>query len=213
MIRAGQRLQEERLSKGLSLDDVARATKIRVSFLQAIEKGDYQKLPSSAYVRGFVRNYAEYLGLSKRDILALFRREFDEEQVFRVLPESMSKKEDFPLRRVRMGQTIFGILSVVAILALYILYQYRFAFLNPPLTVLTPKEHAVVTDSQVVVSGQSDVHASIFVDDQPVVLDSDGAFKKALDVLPGDTTIRVVAKNRFGRQTGIERHIRVKNGE
>ncbi len=50
MITAGQKLYEERIRRGLTLEEIARATKIRSSFLSAIEKGEYKKLPSSAYI-------------------------------------------------------------------------------------------------------------------------------------------------------------------
>ncbi len=42
----GQRLREKRLKKGLTIEDIAKATKIRIGFLQAIENSDYKKLPS-----------------------------------------------------------------------------------------------------------------------------------------------------------------------
>src|SRR3989344_231387 len=113
MIRTGQKLRDERIRRGLSIDDVAKATKIRSSFLLAIEKGDYSKLPSSAYVQGFVRNYAEYLGLSKREVLAIFRREFDEEKVFRVLPEGMVKSSDVARIPFRIHHTALIVVFLI----------------------------------------------------------------------------------------------------
>ena len=80
MIYVGEKLYEERVKKGYSLDEVSKATKIRSSFLLAIEKGEYKKLPSSTYVHGFVRNYARFLGLPEHEILALFKRQYDEDK-------------------------------------------------------------------------------------------------------------------------------------
>lgn len=56
----------KRGKKGLSINDAADATKIRMSFISAIERGEYKKLPSGAYIQGFVKNYIEFLGLPKR---------------------------------------------------------------------------------------------------------------------------------------------------
>ena len=64
MIKAGEKLQEARLSKGLTLEDVSKSTKIKISYLEFIENGEYEKLPSVSYAHGFVRNYAKFLGLS-----------------------------------------------------------------------------------------------------------------------------------------------------
>ncbi|MGH2637780.1 MAG: helix-turn-helix domain-containing protein, partial [Rhabdochlamydiaceae bacterium] len=71
------------------MEEIAAAIKIRPEFLSAIEKGDYQHLPSPAYASGFVTNYAAYLGFPKRETLALFRREFDEQKAYKVLPRGM----------------------------------------------------------------------------------------------------------------------------
>src|ERR1051326_7290810 len=105
MVPVGQRLQQERIKKGLSIDEIARATKIRPNFISALEKGNYKKLPSSAYVQGFIKNYAEYLGLPKKEILALFRREFDEREFIGVLPESFAKNKKPPFSGFRLHST------------------------------------------------------------------------------------------------------------
>src|SRR6266446_1412810 len=116
MVTVGERLRKERLRKRLSLDDIARGTKIRHQFLEAIEDGQYNKLPSTAYAQGFVRNYAEYLGLSSREILALFRREFDEEKMYRVLPEGFTRQNGFLVKRFKIQQTAIGVVVLFIII-------------------------------------------------------------------------------------------------
>ncbi len=51
MVRIGQKLHETRVKKGLSLEDVSAATKIRPTFLAAIERGEYHKLPAASYAK------------------------------------------------------------------------------------------------------------------------------------------------------------------
>src|SRR3989344_7397696 len=114
MIHAGERLLEERIKKGLSLDEVAKATKIRPTFLSYIEKGEYKKLPSGTYAHGFVRNYAKFLDLPENELLALFKREYDEEKFIKVLPEGLAKKEDFALSKIKLGKT-FKLLILIFI--------------------------------------------------------------------------------------------------
>ena len=63
LVDIGHRLREARESRGLSLDDVERATKIRVRHLDALEEERFELLPGDAYVRGFLRTYADFLGL------------------------------------------------------------------------------------------------------------------------------------------------------
>ena len=82
------------------MEDVAKATKIKSQFLSYIEKGNYQKLPSASYAHGFVSNYARFLGLPDEEILALFRREFDEDKAYRVLPKGLEEREEFPIVKI-----------------------------------------------------------------------------------------------------------------
>src|SRR5258708_508503 len=100
MVRLGQRLKEERTLKNLTIDEVAKATKIRPQFISAMEQGNYKNLPSKAYAHGFVKNYISFLGLSMRDSLAMFRREFDEKEYVDVLPESFTKQKNIPLNKI-----------------------------------------------------------------------------------------------------------------
>jgi cytoskeletal protein RodZ len=59
----GSELRAARLQKELSLDEVEQELRIRAKFLGAIEAGDYSLLPSQVQARGFLRNYAQFLGL------------------------------------------------------------------------------------------------------------------------------------------------------
>ena len=56
-------LKEIRESCGLNIGDVSRATCIYSGYLKAIEEGDFSKIPADVYARGYIRGYANYLGV------------------------------------------------------------------------------------------------------------------------------------------------------
>ena len=60
----GQRLKAAREAQKLTLEKVFQATRIRVPYLQALEDDDLSVMPSPVQARGYLRNYAEYLGLN-----------------------------------------------------------------------------------------------------------------------------------------------------
>lgn len=62
-IQIGTTLRKAREELGVTLDDVEDETKIRKRYLVALEREDYESLPSSMYARGFLKTYANYLGL------------------------------------------------------------------------------------------------------------------------------------------------------
>src|SRR5882757_7613227 len=70
-----ERLYAARERKGVDLYRAERDTKIRARYLGALERGDYKELPGPVYTKGFLRNYALYLGLDPEEILVLWRRE------------------------------------------------------------------------------------------------------------------------------------------
>jgi cytoskeletal protein RodZ len=55
-------------AKGVDLYRAERDTKIRARYLGALERGDYKELPGAVYTKGFLRNYALYLGLDPEDV-------------------------------------------------------------------------------------------------------------------------------------------------
>ncbi len=209
MVKLGQRLHTLRVQKKLTLEEVSQAIKIKPIFLSAIEKGEYNKLPSPAYAQGFVRNYAIYLGLSKAEITALFKREFDEKKAYKVLPDSLVKQEEFPLQRLRFQQSLLLAGAALVLFLIYLFFQYRAAFLPPSLTVDTPVANST-TAKEIVVSGKADNNATVYVNNQPVTVSTDGKFSKRLTLFPGNTTISIKATNRFGKETVEQRNILVK---
>lgn len=70
--RPGRVLQEERTRRKLELDAVARQLRLSVSQVKALEGDDYDKLPGTTFVRGFIRNYARILDIDAEPLLARY---------------------------------------------------------------------------------------------------------------------------------------------
>lgn len=73
---AGKALRRTREFYGKTLGDIERALHIRGSQLDAIERGDVSVLPGRVYATGFVRSYAEYLGLDGSKIVSLYKEQY-----------------------------------------------------------------------------------------------------------------------------------------
>lgn len=76
-IRIGHVLSEARARAGLEIREVEAETKIRVKYLQALEDEQWDVLPSTAYAKGFLRTYAELLGLDGDALVDEFRRQVE----------------------------------------------------------------------------------------------------------------------------------------
>jgi cytoskeletal protein RodZ len=58
-----------RSTRGLSLDEIARSTNITMRYLQAIERGEFEKLPGGIYTRSYIRQYAQASGVDEAMLL------------------------------------------------------------------------------------------------------------------------------------------------
>jgi cytoskeleton protein RodZ len=76
--RVGLELKAHRERKGHELDMAARVLRIKTAHIQAIEESRFADLPGKTYAIGFVRSYAEYLGLNPEDCIRRFKIEYDE---------------------------------------------------------------------------------------------------------------------------------------
>ncbi|OXS78612.1 helix-turn-helix domain-containing protein [Domibacillus enclensis] len=87
MTELGRRLKEAREAKGMSLSDVQESTKIQKRYLEGIEEGAYDIMPGKFYVRAFIKQYAEAVGLNAEELFEEYKSE---------VPSS--KEDEVPLR-------------------------------------------------------------------------------------------------------------------
>ncbi len=92
MSQLGERLRAARESQGISLSQAAAETRILQRYLVALEDGDYQNLPGDVYTRGFIRNYAAFLGLPADELIDLYRHERGRTDPIRVVPATSNPR-------------------------------------------------------------------------------------------------------------------------
>lgn len=87
----GATLKEARLNKKISLDELQQMTKIQKRYLEALEQGDFDRLPGDYYVRTFIRQYAQVVGINGEKLVAAF--DGDEDQLLPELPKREQVEE------------------------------------------------------------------------------------------------------------------------
>lgn len=163
----GERLLTARERKGVDLYRAERDTKIRAKYLAALERGDFTELPGNVYTKGFLRNYALYLGLDPEGVLEQYRQEYGTSR-----PSEPVVIVPRVLEAPRSGFTFTPGLVVAAVLSLaivafagYIVFQLlRFA--KPPSIGVT-QPAALVSEmndaDRTVIAGTSDPGATITI--------------------------------------------------
>ncbi len=117
MFEIGTTLREARVRRKLTLQQVEEDTKIRVKYLQAMENEDFDVMPGSTYVKGFLRTYATYLGLDARIVLDEYTSRLGPRDVHQPFSGSSALRP-----RVHRRRNTLLFVAVLCLLILAVLY-------------------------------------------------------------------------------------------
>lgn len=204
----GAQLKAVRRTAGLSLRHVAEVTKIRKQFLQAIEEGKYDELPAEVYAKGFIENYAKFLGFPVDEVLLQYKRE-------RGLTGKPTSVLEVP-RRTSTGPQLTitpktmwlaaGVLSFLIAVG-YIVSQVSGFATAAKLEIAKPTVNATVNTETTEVEGKTDIGAQVAINNQPVPTDPDGGFREKVRLLSGTNTLKISAKNKTGKEKVVTRTV------
>lgn len=210
MKTVGKYLKDQRLKAELDLDTLAEKTKIRKDFLEAIEQDQFGQLPSAAFVKGFIRSYALAVDIDPEKVLAIFRRDYDQNKQGKVIPRGLSQpiatKNHFWTPRTTSLLILAAFLFLVG---LYVLNQLKTLISPPTIVVTQPENNQIIMTNDVMVAGKTHTDAVLKVNNQLVTLDSDGQFEVTLNLAAGEHTILIEAETREGKTSQVTRTITV----
>ena len=201
----GEKLQKMRNEKRLSLGEISRATKIQVKYLEYLENNDYDKLPASVYVKGFLRSYAAYLGVNENSLIKSFERE---KGIRKSIKEGSGNKDE-KIVPVKISNFVVTprIITATAVTLLvlgsfFYLYNELDSFVSTPrLAIISPADGSSIEGSQIHLRGITDKDSDIFINEQPAIVDSEGEFGENITLQEGLNTIIVKAVNRFEKES------------
>lgn len=145
MDNVSKMLKEARLAKGLSLEEAEAATSIRKLYLDAVEEGEFDKIPGDVFTKGIIRTYGNFLGLNGPDLVNIYKAQNSGLTKEAVAPKPIRMVEKISIspqikpERVSSGNW----LSYIVVLALVIVVAGGIAwfmntdssqiwYLNPP---------------------------------------------------------------------------------
>lgn len=160
MANIGEKLRSARETMGLSIADVEKTTKIQSRYLTAIENSDFDKLPGDFYVRAFIRQYAQVVGLDGKELLAEYHQDVPETNSDEYVENSIDNKTEEVKKTTnskkgmlknQMPRIILGAGVVIVIVIIYVLITSLFR---------GSSQQASDAGDSVTVSSQSDSSSS-----------------------------------------------------
>ena len=168
----GPALRRERLLRGKSIEEASRETRIRVEYLQALERESFATFLGDVYVRGFLRSYSSYLGMDADQVLRVYNSHFGPPRTTLPGPapgpargEKKAHPHWFPLRRHPPTWVFAGGVAalVIVVLAAAGVFRSRGA---PPAEPLPPVPASAAAQQTVTVGlvALRAVHAVVVTD-------------------------------------------------
>jgi cytoskeletal protein RodZ len=207
MKTVGNLLKSAREKHQLTLDQIAAHTKISKKYLIAIEDNDFHQLPPAAFSKGFLHTYAAIVGVDPKMVLAIFRRDFDQDSKGRIIPRSLID----PIKQAPAGLTpnrlglIFTIAGSLLVAGFFLIQIISFSA-KPPLSLDEPSDKAVLV-SPVIVRGKTSPQSVVTVNNKNVLVSATGDFTTQLDLTPGEHTLIIASESRNNKKTVAERII------
>lgn len=194
MVTVGEVLKNKRKNLRKSLDLVSADTKIQKRFIKYIESNEFSPFESEVFLKGFIKIYAEYLGLDVKKVLALYRR---------TNPIVKEKQKNSFKKNIIKGKKLFFnpqmvITALIALftlgILLYIGYQiYRFQ--TPPrLSILQPSSDYTTEEETLLIKGSTEKGVVIEINDVVTEVDEFSNFEKSIKLNEGINIITIKAK-------------------
>ncbi len=207
----GEMLRDERVSRRYRIEDLAKKTRIRAEYLTALEENNFALLPSATFVKGFIKTYGKIFGFDYQPLIALLRRDYKESAKGVLVPREFITPVLRPRLQFSSVTVVFvALVGIFVGLLGYVGVQW-FALTRPPSLEIFEPENQTQVASKVVVAGTTEPDAIVMVNEQPVTLQSDGAFSTELFFsAEGIASIVIDATDRKGKTSTEKRTVYVR---
>lgn len=199
-------LKEKRQSQNLSLNKLSDLTKIQVYHLEALEAGQFEKLPPLVYRAGIFKRLAKFLDVDKNEIIRMYKQEIQAVEISPDYGNIIKSKQNSYFALTQRKLAIFLGVLLLILLSAYLSYQFKF-LVGPPNLAVDPKEDMVIKQESLLVRGQTDNGVYLIINGENVYVTSNGNFSKEVQLTSGLNVIEVKAVNNFGKSTKIIRQI------
>jgi len=193
----GRLLRNTRLKYQVKIHHVAQFTNIRQSYIEAIEKDQWQKLPDLTYAKSFVITYAKFLELDSDKIANRFDIETKN-----IEPENKLKTAGSRQPFIFTTKTLIQITAVTVflIIGIFAYLQINLFSQIPKLDISEPADFTQVAVNKIDIKGKTDPDNTIFVNNQPLTTDKNGNFSAPVQLQSGYNIVKITAENKIGKK-------------
>lgn len=211
----GKLLAQKRKEKNLSFNQISEIIKINPEYLEALEKGEYEKFPSEVYIKGFLKNYSRFLEIDPEHSLALYRREKEKSHTKPVLKVT----EKIKPKNIDLSITKNRIISIVAVIFAFATIFYIGSYvadifqapkleLSKPISLKGSENGEFESkEESIQIEGFSEIGSLLRINGQEYRVNSFEQFIVTLQLEEGLNEVNITSENQFGAKTEINLNI------
>lgn len=214
-----EHLKKARLALGYNFNKLEAKTGIHRKYLIALEQENYEQLPDKVYAKNFVNVYSTVLKLNGKEMAKLYLEEYS---LYEKVDRAPSNSKDANYFKNKVSFFSFlglpqlvrrAVLCLVVLLLLgYLGMEARKIVAPPALMIDSPADNLSTDKFFVEIKGKTEKEASVSINGQKVLSDSEGVFEENIDLQKGLNIIKISAVKKYGRENVIYRRVVVDSG-
>ena len=199
-----QELFSEAVSlRGLNLERLAEMTGVPKNYLAAFVSGDFKKMPSLPYARGYLMKVSEILGINGDYLWSVYK----EEAILNI-----KKSDRLPINRFapkRKNRKLIFIAIILFFVIIYLAFEIDDLLGIPEIKINRPADNGGITNEQSIeLNGEiSDFFDKLTINGEEIPVEKNGEFKKEYQLQPGVNKIEFKVKRFLGKEIKVEREI------
>lgn len=202
MITVGELLKKERQKRMISLEDIAKKTKIQKRFLCAAEENKWQIFPSYTYALGVVKAYGQVLKIDLKKLEAFLKREWQKDEKVNFKIPSSIRYLNSPTNSFSKFVTFFAAFLILG----YFLYQLKIYLTPPKVEILSPKTSIFPSYvKKISLEGKTEKESIVTVNGERVFLDKENKFVAEIPLVSNKTEVIIEVTGANGKKTVVKK--------
>lgn len=187
---------------GSSIDKLAELTNISPRYLKAFCEGDFKKLPSLPYVRGYLMKISNVLGINSQELWQAYREE---------LKEKIAVDDTLPINRFALKPRSFKNLAIgiiIIFVIIFLIWRIDDLLGIPKIEIINPSDNININEDIINIKGiVNNYRDKLLINNEEVFIDKDGKFEKEYHLSPGANAIEFRLKRFLGKEISETRRV------
>ena len=204
----GEQLKQARQEKKIKIKDAAAKLNINSNYLNALETGNFNKLPAGIYGKKILQEYGEFLNLEIKPLLEIYdneTRKYAADKQKELFAQKAPKSFHFFAIPKIIKNSLIAL--TVVVLTAYLGFCVEKIISPPKLIIYYPDKDITIKERHIKIQGKTEKEAKLTINKEMVLIGPRGNFAKDIDLKNGLNIILISAQKKYSRKNDLTRKI------